>query len=227
MRLGLPAAILTLLAVASGCASSKPAPIPPPGPATLAGREPDSYSATVVRTFEKENQRSISETRVARDGGMRRDEWVEDGRRLAALVRPDLGKAFLIDLDRNFYVETPIAPSPPDESELNGDEIEQLFQGSTPEATVERTHSGTEIVEGRSCDVTRSRIESESGGVSEGTVWEASELGGLVIRSEVRGPFGDLVVTELRDILVPADRSLFELPPGAKRVEALNGQTGT
>jgi hypothetical protein len=212
---------ITLIAFATGCTSSKPAPVPPPAPATLAGREPDSYSATVVRSFEKDGQQTLAESRVARDGGLRRDEWVENGRRFAALVRPDLGTSFLIDLDRNVYVETPLAPPQPDESELNGDAIEKLFLGSTPEATVERTHSGTEVVDGHPCEIVRSRIEAESGGVSEGTVWEASDFGGLVIRSEVRGPFGDLVVTALRDIRVPADPSHFELPPGARRVEGI------
>jgi hypothetical protein len=214
---------LMLVAFATGCTSAKPSPAPPPVPATLAGREPDSYSATVVRSFERDGEKTVSETRIARDGGMRRDEWLEDGRRLAALVRPDLGMSYLVDLDRNVYVETPLAPSQSELPELDGDAIEELFQGTTPEATVERTHAGTEIVEGRSCEVIRSRIEAESGGVSEGTVWEASELGGLVIRSEVRGPFGDLVVTELRDIRVPADPSLFEIPPAAKRVDSAAG----
>src|SRR3712207_8070457 len=50
-------------------------------------------------------------TRVARRGEWRRQEWVEGGRRLASVARPDLGLTLLVDLDRNLYVERPSGPA--------------------------------------------------------------------------------------------------------------------
>jgi hypothetical protein len=224
MRLPEPrlAAALALLAFVAAC-SPKPAPAPPPDPATVAGREPESYSATVVRTFERGDERTVAETRFARDGGRVREEWIEARGRLAALVRPDLDRTFLVDLDRNVYVETAMAPPEPDASAVEGEAFDELFHGSVPEATVERVRGGVEDVNGYACVVVRSRIEAPSGGTSEATVWEAGDLGGLALRSEVRGPQGDRVVTELRDLRVPADPALFELPPGSRRVHALEG----
>jgi hypothetical protein len=214
-------ALLALVAFASACATRQEPAAAEPG--SLAGREPDSYSATVVRTFERGGERTVAETRFARDGGRIREEWVEAERRLAALVRPDLDRSFLLDLDRNVFVETPLAPQTIDGDALDGDGIEALFHGASPNATVERVRSGTEVIDGYSCAVIRSRIETLEGGATESIVWEAGDLGGLALRSELRGPGGNRVVTELRDLRLPADPALFELPPGARRVESLEG----
>jgi hypothetical protein len=186
------------------------------------GREPESYSATVVRVFERGEERLAFVTRVARAHGLERDEWTEEEHRLASIGRPDLGLTYLIDLDRNVYVEQSFTTIQPSADDLDGEEIERLFPEPGSGAVIERVRAGNEVVDGHPCVVYRSRVETLRGATSESTVWEAEDLGGLTVRSELRGPEGSRVVTELRDIRVPADPGLFELPADARKVEALD-----
>jgi hypothetical protein len=149
-------------------------------------------------------------------------EWTEEEHQLATIVRPDLELTYLIDLDRNVYVEQSMAPTESVAEELDGETIERIFPESGRGSTIERVRIGTDIVDGHPCAVYRSRIEMISGETMETTVWEAEDLGGLALRSETRSGLDSGVITELRDLQIPADASLFELPSGARRVEALD-----
>jgi hypothetical protein len=215
---------LVVLALAGACSSRATPEQPAPQTETAApsGREPDSYSAVSVRTFYTGAEESSVETRIARDGGKSRQEWVEGGRRFAAIVRPDLERSFLVDLDRGVYVEHVLTPATEDESAPDGEAIEKLFHEESPGAEVEYVRAGTEVIDGHTCQVFRSRIALPAGEASEATVWEADDLGGLALRSELRGANGSRVVTDLREIHVPADPALFDLPAGARRVETVD-----
>src|SRR5688572_24821947 len=71
--------------------------------------EPEQYSATVVRTIDDGTTRETSITGEARSGEKRREEWTEQDQNRALIWRPDLGKGFLLDLDRRLFVELDIA----------------------------------------------------------------------------------------------------------------------
>jgi hypothetical protein len=217
-----------LAAVAILLRSKPAAPVEPPGKAALdagapSGGEPDAYSAVVTRRFERDGAERTTETRVARRSDLSRQEWTESGRHLAAIVRPDRGVALLVDLDKNVYVEQPLlgaaAPAGSDAGSLTGDEVEALVAEAGSGTTVTRERAGEETVGGYVCTVFRSRAEAPGGGVTESTVWEAKELGGLAVRSELRGPDGALAVTELGDVRLDPDPALFEAPTGARRVD--------
>jgi hypothetical protein len=219
-----PIAALVLGAALTGCSSSPPsAPAEPSYDASApSGGEPDSYSAVVVRTFEQSGGQTETRARVARRGDWSRQDWDEGGRHLEALVRPDLGHTFLVDVDRNVCVETALGPPAPDaeSGDLTGEGIEVLMAGGGTGAAVTCERAGTETIDGHPCAVYRSHIEAPGGGSTESTVWEATDLGGLALRSELRGSDGSRVVTELRDVQVPADEALFE-PPTARRAASL------
>lgn len=222
--LALAVAVLAALA-AGACSRDQQLPAPPPDPArdeaTPTGGEPASYSATVRSRTELANGSSgARESRIARDGTRMRQEWTEDAGRRALIIRPDLGYVWLVDLDANEYVESPYGSER--EPELEGDEIERLFPAPGAGSVVASERAGAETVAGHPCTVYASRIESLSGGVSESTVWEADDLNGLAVRSEVRSAAGR-IITELADVTVPADPALFELPSDARPVAELRG----
>jgi hypothetical protein len=161
--------------------------------------------------------------RIARLADLSRQEWAESGRRLATILRPDRGVTLVVDLDRNVYSEQSlVAASPPEADALTGDAIEALVAEAGSGATITRERAGEETVGGHECLVYRSRIEAPNGGVTESTVWEAKDLGGLAIRSESRGPDGAVVTTELGDVRLDPDPSLFEPPAGARRVDRID-----
>jgi hypothetical protein len=191
-------------------------------PGAPSGGEPDAYAASVVRRYEAGGSAETSETRVARRGDWARSEWSEGPRRFASIARPDLGVVWLVDLDRNVYVERRTDAPVPSETGLTGEQVEALAADSGGGGvTTSSERAGEETVDGHPCVVYKTRAESPLGGASESTVWEAQDLGGLAIRSETKGPDGARVTTELRDVRSDAPASLFELPPGASRAEAL------
>ena len=213
--------VLTAALAAAGACSrdegdGRPVPGRPRDEASPTGAEPESFSCVVARSFEGG---ATYEALYARDGVRSREEWTEGGRRLALIARPDLGRVYLLDVAANTYSDRPSAPAAPDAA-LGGEDVEMMFPEPGAETVVSRERVGSETTAGHECVVYHSRIESVAGAASESTVWEAQDLGGLAIRSELRGPDGSRAVSELRDIKVPADGALFELPPGATPVDA-------
>ncbi len=94
--------------------------------------EPESYSARIVRTIDDGVSRLEIITRIARSGALRREEWSDQGRARALISRPDLGKAFLLDLDSQAYVETVIAPAGAAEPETNSSNANKSRSNSRP-----------------------------------------------------------------------------------------------
>lgn len=222
------AVALLVCASAGGCRACRHDDAPSPGEekrdaGSPTGGEPPSYSAVVVRSFERGSERTETESTYAKKGDWVREEWREGDRRLAAIVRPDLGRTFLVDADRGVFVEAAVALAAPDSgAELSGDAIEQLVAGGSTGATVSRERGGSEVVAGHPCTIFHARMEAADGTASESTVWEADDLGGLALKSEVRGPDGARATTELRDVKVPADDALFAPPDASRRVDALD-----
>src|SRR5205809_3242914 len=76
--------------------------------------EPEQYSATVIRTIYEGTSSETSVTHESRSGEKRREEWTERDQNRALIWRPDLGKSFMLDLDRRVYVELEIPARPVD-----------------------------------------------------------------------------------------------------------------
>src|SRR5262249_17685750 len=78
--------------------------------AILPAGEPETYSATIVQIVDDGTPHEESVGRVARAGEMLRQEWSEQGEPRAAIWRPDLGKLFLLSLNRKEYIEIATGP---------------------------------------------------------------------------------------------------------------------
>ncbi|HEY6331494.1 MAG TPA: hypothetical protein VI756_19365, partial [Blastocatellia bacterium] len=67
--------------------------------------------ATVVRTVDSGASKQIEQTRVAVSGSLLREEWTERGQHRALILRPDLGKSYVLWLDTREYTESDFGSS--------------------------------------------------------------------------------------------------------------------
>ena len=79
---------------------------------------------------------------------------------------------------------------------------------------VEKTKVGSETIDGHSCDKFKVTVTYRNGKAEEGFIWNARDLGGMTIRSEVETK--DVkVTTDLRNIVLKASPpTVFEIPAG-------------
>ena len=91
-----------LLCALVGCHSSNNGK---PSDAAQSGG-PETYSAMVVRTTNSGGRQQTEQSRVAISGGLSREEWTDQGERRALILRPDLGKSYLLWLDKGTYTES-------------------------------------------------------------------------------------------------------------------------
>jgi hypothetical protein len=183
--------------------------------------EPEQYSATVVRTVDDGTNQQTSITREARSGEKQRQEWTEQGRNRALIWRPDLGKAFLIDLDERVYVEIEInhAQEPEGADSLVEAVDRALDDGPLP-ANVETRVLPSETVAGYQCSVIEQRSIFPDGHTEITNTFRARDLGGLAVRIETHTDNGALrVTTERRDIVSEVSPAAFVVPSDFKKVE--------
>ncbi len=80
-------------------------------PAEELSGEPERFSATIFIAVDDGVEREVSVTRIFKSGDLRREEWIEQHESRALIWRPDLGKTYLLDIERRCYVESDTAPS--------------------------------------------------------------------------------------------------------------------
>jgi hypothetical protein len=215
----------------------------------LAG-EPEQFSATVVRSIEDGAERDLSVTRIFKSGDLRREEWIEQSESRAVIWRADLGKSYLLDLDRRLYVESDIRPdsalrperestsseraAAPAESEARSsalipDEVRaeavERAVGSAPlPVRVESRSLSDRTIDGHPCAVIESRETFAGGHVEVTTCFRARDLRGLAIRIEIgpiTGTNGAKLITKWRDILVDVPADAFVVPSDFRKVDKL------
>jgi hypothetical protein len=206
--------------------------------------EPEQYSATVIRIVEDGTRRETSVTREARSGEKRREEWTEEGKERALIWRPDIGKAFLLDLARRTYLEIDIAAAQPSESrgetrEPHGPSnvkgggrigaadstvqaIDQYFDDAQPPIRVETETLSPSVIDGHACVVSRRRAVFPDGHTETTTRFQATDLSGLLLRIESGTEQGSArMITERRDVRSAVAPDAFDVPAGFTRVQKL------
>jgi hypothetical protein len=215
----------------------------------LAG-EPEQFSATVVRSLEDAAERDLSVTRIFKSGDLRREEWIEQGEPRAVIWRADLGKSYLLDLDRRLYVESDIRPdaalrpesestssegtAAPTESEapssalirggVRAEAVERAVGSAPLPVRVESRPLSDRTIDGHPCAVLESREIFTGGHVEVTTCFRARDLGGLAIRVEigpVTGTNGAKLITKWRDILLDVPADTFAVPSDFRKVDRL------
>jgi hypothetical protein len=225
-------AALFLMLAAIGCrSSSQPAADVEPG---FSG-EPESYSATVVRAVDDGTEREMSVTRMARSGDLRREEWNEQGSNRALIWRPDQGKAFLLDLDKQIYAELPLSFSPEREPEtrssddaqraIDPEAIETILADAPSPVGVESRLLEDQTIENHVCKVYEQRAVFSDGHAEITKTFRAPELGGLAIRVEIASEpqnGNDKIIISRRDVKTVVSPEEFIVPSEFKKVEKLS-----
>ena len=223
--------VLALLS-ANGCRTR--APVASNEVEPVQQSEPEQYSATIVRTV---GDSEVSVTRVARSGEMRREEWSEQGSARALISRPDIGKAFLLDLDKQIYVELDSSSNASRQPEINSsneatarddqsgirpDVIERAFDDVPSPSSVEARALEDQTVGNQSCKVFEQRAVFDDGHVEITRVFCARDLHDLAIRIEMESEGGVKVITERRDVKTEVAHDQFVVPSGFKKVDRLD-----
>jgi hypothetical protein len=198
--------------------------------------EPDHYSATIVRTIDDGSGRAPTITREARLGEQRREEWTEQGQNRALIWRPDLGKSYLLDLDRQAFVEIDLAGGNQtlhDDAHLqdraSNDSTDGLVQAvdralddaPSPDLVETRMLPISEIG-GHLCKVYERRATFPDGHTEITKTFRARDLGGLALRIESgSAPASVSVITERKDVVLDVASDAFTVPANFKRVDRL------
>ena len=196
--------------------------------------EPGVYAATVIRTVDAGTNSEQFVTRIIRSGEMTREEWTEQGAARALVLRPDLGKSFLLALDKQEYVETSFhaaagpAIQPASESASAGDatdpeSIDRAFTDAPAPLTVQTLALADQVIDNHTCQVVEQRRTFADGHTEITLTFHARDLNGLAIREEAASTASDVkVVTERRDIHTEVSPDEFKVPAGFKRVDKLS-----
>jgi hypothetical protein len=229
------------LAAAISCRRAVPAGSDErPGP----GNGPEQYSARIVRTVEQEGAVETVESRITVSGQMIREDWAERGEQRALIIRPDLGEAYLIFLDKGEFVTQSIDRDKVPTNDLMGSAhngnagpdlpsaldsaapavdpaaIESEMSPAPTPANITSMALPDATVDNHPCRVSGQRATFPDGTAEVTKTYRATDLSALIIRteSESDGRSGRLrVVTEIRDIQTGVVQGVFDVPNGFRR----------
>lgn len=205
---------------------------PAANPGAESSGEPDTYSATVVRTVEEGDRREETITRIARLGEMYKEEWTEKGETRVIIFRPDLGKSFLLSIDRKLFTESAINPDPQDlenrtKTSEAASEIDRAFEAPASPVETETHALPDQTIDGHTCQVTEHRARFADGSVEVIRSFRARDLSGFALRveQESQSPTRRVsIVTQRRDVRTQAARDEFDIPSGFRKVAAESNQ---
>lgn len=201
--------------------------------------EPASYSATVVRLIEDGDRREEIVSRIVVAPDKRREEWTENGAKRIAIVRFDTGKSYLLDPERHLYTETDVSQNLPqgkkssDAESAAGAEKGDTSGSSTATGwlTDEFREEPTNVesktlpdgtIAGERCKVTESRACFADGRTEITKVFRATQLGGLMIKTETESSAANhrvKIITERRDLKFDISPDEFTIPADFKKVQ--------
>lgn len=191
--------------------------------------EPEVYSATVVRTIGDGDRREVIITRTARLYEMYREEWTEEGERRAIISRPDLGKSFLLSLDRKLYVESATSDQQQSyENEITTaqtpGEIDRAFEAPASPVETETHALPDQTIDGYRCQVVERRERFADGSEEVTRSFNARDLAGFALRveQESNSTIGRTkIITERRDVQTSLSPDQFDIPSGFVKVDSL------
>lgn len=210
-------------------------------PEIIAAGEPETYSATVVRSAVDGETRETATSRTARRGDWRREEWQEAGAARAVILRPDLGKGYLLDLDKRLYVEFDYAALPPAEGAraataapagaaaappaVAAEEVERALSDAPAPTQITERVLADETIDEQRCQAIEERATFADGHVEVTRSRRARDLAGLPLLIEVEREGGARWTVERRDLRLDVSPDLFAVPAGFRKVDKLPAAT--
>ena len=182
-------------------------------------KEPERYRAKrTITTVTAAGETTVTENFVARDGKLRRYEFVMVPQRMVLLYLPE-GKFLLVPDVKAFVELTNVDQAGTSDSEDESDTSPDRLLHTEPLVTSYQ-RLGSETVGGRSTQKYRAVVNSPDGtnvSASETVIW-VDELLHMPIKSETKSADGKRVTMELSDISLDVDRVLFQVPGGYQKV---------
>lgn len=178
-------------------------------------KEPDRYRGTRITTTQTSDGESrVTKSFIARDGDMRR---YESGSGISQSVQLELPEArFILLVGHKVYIDLTvmpeISPIPEDvtaEWMLSPDAVPTTYQ-----------KLGIEVVGGRKAEKYRIIVNTPTSGsviVNETLLWIDQEWQ-MPIRSEIKGTDGLIITTELTDVALHVDKSVFQVPNDYRKI---------
>jgi hypothetical protein len=211
------------------------------GAAMIPAGEPEVYSATVTRLAVDGAARASLASLVERRGDWRREQWSGALGERAVILRPDLGKGYMLDLNNRLYVEFDYAASlaggPPRDAgralsdapgsagdataAINADEVDRALSDAPAPVQVETRVLADQTVQGHVCQVIEERVTMAEGRIEVTRSRRARDLAGLPLLIEVESASGARVTIERRDIRLDAAPDDFAIPAGFRKVDRL------
>ncbi|HJQ23034.1 MAG TPA: hypothetical protein VKA60_03900 [Blastocatellia bacterium] len=209
----------------------------PATPEIIAAGEPETYSATVVRLAAAGETRETVTSRVARRGDWRREEWQEAGAVRAVILRPDLGKGYLLDINNRSYVEfdyaagapaaarRPVTPPPANETTappaINAEEVERALSDAPAPTQVTEHVLADHTIDEHPCQVIEARATFADGRVEITRSHRARDLAGLPLLIEVEREGGARLTIERHEVRLDVSPDAFVVPTGFRKVDQL------
>jgi hypothetical protein len=185
-------------------------------------KEPDRYRAIrIITTESASGQLVITKSLIARDGEMRRNESQVEGKTIAYLEAPE-GRLVLLPEEKIYTEVTSDSglPSTEDDETLTRSP-EGLLHTETGNTSYQKL--GKETYRGRNTDKYRVVVNAASAGnvsVSETLIWIDEALK-MPVATETKSADGTRVLTELADISLDVDKSIFQIPKDYRKVTFL------
>jgi len=224
--LRLVAVCVVLLAIASCRSQNESLTNPTPSPDTIVSstppfktKEPERYRAVrTITAVNAEGQTLVTKTSVARDGDSRRHESAVATKTIVYLDVPQ-GKFVLLPGEKVYADVT-------DESQISADPNEEGLQSSpdallhTDDGNTSYQKLGNEVIAGRNANKYRIVVNSPAPAnvsQSETLMWIDEALQ-MPIKSETKSADGTRVTMEVSEIKLEADKDLFTIPEGYKKL---------
>ena len=216
--------VAALLLLATSCAQTQRAPDAKTNDTVVSStppfqtKEPERYRATrTITTVTAKGETLVNKNWIARDGELRRDETEAEGLRVAYLTLQEGKSVVLLPEEKLFADPSETVAEAGGDKETESSPLRLLH--TDPMATTYH-RLGAETIGGRNTQKYRVVVNSSPDAnvtVSETVIWIDDALQ-MPIKSELKSPGGSRSTMELTEIVLEADRSLFLVPEGYKKI---------
>jgi len=180
-------------------------------------REPDRYRATrIITTTNAAGETAVMKNSIARDGELRRDETETTGQRVVYLTLPE-GRFILLP-DEKLLAQVD-ETQPPDNDDTFETSPDGLLHSETITPRFQKL--GNETIGGKNLQKYRVVVNNPAGenvSVGETLLWFDEQLR-MPVKTESRSPDGTRTTTELSNVVLEVDKTLFQLPKDYQKIE--------
>ena len=181
-------------------------------------KEPQHYQAIRTITFTDSSGSAITQkTTIARSEIFRRDETENNDSATVVFLESDKGKFVLLPEQKIYSEITDASPIDPAEFESSP---ERLLHPDAVSTSYQKL--GSETVSGRNTTKYRVAVNTATGSnvtPSDTLIWIDESLG-MPVKSETTAGDGSHVTMELSNIVLEADKNLFQIPEDYVKVNA-------